>query len=596
MALFTWKTGTSADWNVAADWTGTNPPPGAFSDNTDIAIFGVGSAAYNVTIAAAESYNTATVRLAGSAADVTTLKIDGSLTTSTVKYSGGDADSANIVIGANGVLDIAGTEAIAITGTTPETIIIVTSASGTGGHLMLGSLADYNTNVAIQFTISAPNGANDGEVEYQNYPYGATVAGNGAVIVAQNFENVLPGSSFVFDGANFDGDTYSVSGTTLNVFQGTTEVMSLTGMRAGAGFSLTGHVTFNGDAIDVVCYAAGTRIMTATGERMIETLMPGDIVLTLTDDGVDTRPVTWVGRRRIDIAAHPRPHTVAPVRICRGAFSDGIPHTDLLVSPDHAILVDGMLIAARQLINGATIRQDSGRTSVVYYHVELDRHGILLAEGLPAESYLDTGNRGFFANGGAPLALHPDLTGNTDDALREALSCVPFVWDPARVRPIWQRLAARAAMLGPALPRRETTADPGLRIVVKGRTIAPMYAENGLYIFVLPRGVAGVRLLSRAGSPTDASPWLEDRRTLGVYVERMVLRGSNDVRDIPLDHPGLSDGWWGVEQDGVNLRRWTDGSAVVPVPAFQGPVMLEIRASSGGLLYAADREDSRRAA
>ena len=79
-----------------------------------------------------------------------------------------------------------------------------------------------------------------------------------------------------------------------------------------------------------------------------------------------------VGRRRIDLTAHPRPETVAPVRIQRGAFADGMPHRDLLVSPDHAIFVDGKLICARQLMNGTTIRQEKGWTSVDYYHVELD--------------------------------------------------------------------------------------------------------------------------------------------------------------------------------------------------------------------------------
>jgi hypothetical protein len=60
-----------------------------------------------------------------------------------------------------------------------------------------------------------------------------------------------------------------------------------------------------------------------------------------------------------------------------------MPHTDLLVSPDHGVFVDGKLICARQLINGTTIRQEEDYTSVEYFHVELESHAILLAEGLP---------------------------------------------------------------------------------------------------------------------------------------------------------------------------------------------------------------------
>jgi hypothetical protein len=56
-----------------------------------------------------------------------------------------------------------------------------------------------------------------------------------------------------------------------------------------------------------------------------------------------------------------------------------------------------------------------------------DRSQFLLAEGLPAESYIDTGNRGFFENSGTPPVLHPDLTDETDHSMREARSCVPFV-------------------------------------------------------------------------------------------------------------------------------------------------------------------------
>ena len=120
--------------------------------------------------------------------------------------------------------------------------------------------------------------------------------------------------------------------------------------------------------------------------------------------------VKWIGRRRIDLTTHPRPETVAPIRIQRDAFADNMPHSDLLVSPDHAIFVDGKLICARQLINGTTIRQEKGWTAVEYFHVELDAHTILLAEGLPAESYLNTGNQGFFANSDAAYdpASRPD--------------------------------------------------------------------------------------------------------------------------------------------------------------------------------------------
>ena len=66
---------------------------------------------------------------------------------------------------------------------------------------------------------------------------------------------------------------------------------------------------------------------------------------------------------------------------------------------------------------------------------------------------------------------------------------------------------------------------------------------------------------------------------------RITLRQAGEVRDIPLDHPALSAGWHKVERDGASLRRWTDGRALLLVPAASGPRMLEIRAGIGELEY-----------
>jgi hypothetical protein len=337
----------------------------------------------------------------------------------------------------------------------------------------------------------------------------------------------------------------------------------------------------------VVCFAAGTRILTDTGERMVESLMPGHIVLTQSGDELKAQPVRWLGHRRIDLASHPRREVVAPIRIRRGAVADNVPHSDLLVSPDHAILIDGKLICARQLVNGTTILQERVWTSVDYFHVELATHAILLAEGLPAESYLDTGNSGFFTNSGAPQVLHPDLTDETGYPSREAGSCAPFVWDEASVQPVWQRLADRAAAIGRPVPQPATTADADLRLLARSRTVKPIYGDRDLVIFTLPRGAREVRLVSRAASPTEARPWLEDRRRLGVRVARIVLRGADEVREVPVDHPDLASGWWAVERDGQVISRWTDGDAVLPLPAMHGDVMLEIHLA-GTMTYLAE--------
>ena len=120
-------------------------------------------------------------------------------------------------------------------------------------------------------------------------------------------------------------------------------------------------------------------------------------------------PIRWIGVRSIDCRRHPAPQKVWPVRIAAGAFGDGCPSRDVFLSPDHSVYALGVLIPVRLLCNGSSIAQVE-RDTVDYYHVELPSHDVLFAEGLPTESYLDTGDRGNFSNGGRHVVLYPDLT------------------------------------------------------------------------------------------------------------------------------------------------------------------------------------------
>jgi hypothetical protein len=327
----------------------------------------------------------------------------------------------------------------------------------------------------------------------------------------------------------------------------------------------------------VVCYLAGTNILTDAGEVAVEQLSAGDHVMTLSGAA---RPIRWVGHRQINLSRHPAPEQVQPIRVRADAFAPGVPHRDLLLSPEHALLCDGVLIPVRLLVNGASIVRDTSFRSATYYHVELDSHDIMLAENLPAESYLDTGNRGLFQNAGLPMVLHPDLT--NDQGRREAESCAPFADEPAVVEPIWRALAERAGQIGWTLPAAPVvTADPALHINVDGRSIAPVSFANGRYTFVLPRADATVRLISRDAVPSATRPWIADDRHLGVLVRSLTLRSGGSVQSIALDNPALTDGWWAAEwHNPTALRRWTNGNAALPVaqaglPA-SGPCLLEV--------------------
>jgi hypothetical protein len=330
----------------------------------------------------------------------------------------------------------------------------------------------------------------------------------------------------------------------------------------------------------VACFAAGTAIRTMRGEVCVEHLRIGDRVVRAAG-GV--RPVVWIGHRRVDIARHPSPELVMPVRVRRGAFADGVPCRDLWLSPDHAVFVDDMLVPIRQLINGASIARIA-RDEITYFHVELDRHDVLLAEGLAAESYLDTGNRHAFANAGGTVALHPGFDRERSVDGRAALSI-----EADRIEPLWRRLAARAVAAGHDEFAPAAATDPALRLMVDGREVRPVEILGGRYMFVLPPRAVALRIASRAGAPSELHPWLDDRRKLGVPVERIVLHDRGGRIEMPVDHPALTAGWHAVERAGDRHWRWTDGSALLSVPA--AATMIELHLAGYRFYPATDAVD-----
>jgi hypothetical protein len=189
------------------------------------------------------------------------------------------------------------------------------------------------------------------------------------------------------------------------------------------------------------CFAAGTHILTTSGDIAVETVKPGDVVITWRGD---EREVVWVGCREIDIARHPRPEAVLPVIIEAGALGENTPRSRLVLSPDHALFLDGVLVQAKDLQNGVTIRQTKLPRRITYFHIELECHDILFAEGAPAESYLDTGHRGVFDNADEPLILHPDLM----QLRRAAEGCAPLCMGGETLFRIRQRLAERLPVSG----------------------------------------------------------------------------------------------------------------------------------------------------
>jgi hypothetical protein len=126
-----------------------------------------------------------------------------------------------------------------------------------------------------------------------------------------------------------------------------------------------------------------------------------------------------------------------------------MPHRDLWLSPDHAVFVDDVLIPIKRLINGTTVAQVQ-TAEATYFHIELETHDVLIAEGLPTESFMPGMGRGAFDNCDGPVQLHPDLA-----ALAwEACGCAPLVVTGPLLEAVRKRLAGRVAAAREPAPAR----------------------------------------------------------------------------------------------------------------------------------------------
>ena len=304
----------------------------------------------------------------------------------------------------------------------------------------------------------------------------------------------------------------------------------------------TPDLTFARNGASSDCFAAGVRLTGENGPVAVETLRVGDRLLTLSGAH---KPIVWIGRRRLVCGGHPEPERVWPVVIAAGAIGEGLPAHDLVVSPGHALYVEGRLVPAIRLINGATIRQ-APVAEVDYWHVELPGHDVIYAEGLPAESCLNGGDRADF-EGGAVMKPNPDF------GLKHRVATHLAFLDEAALTVLRQRLLGRAEELGFAF---ET--DPDLHALADGRRIEPVRLSEARYAFVFPEGVAQALLVSRTWRPLEATPDNQDARTLGVCIGRLDVDGST----LDLADERLSEGWSWNEPEAH--QRWTTGRARLP--------------------------------
>ena len=471
-------------------------------------------------------------------------------------------------------------------------VLLAPLASGDAGKVsMLAGTVNLNagTLAAVSVTLGPPSGGigTNGAINLAN---ASTLIASKISNVAVNFSDAA-GNLVVFsstqNGAVISGfrsgDTieqtpqsifgvntpYGNNGLTYNTATHVLQVTTGVGGTPFLTYNIAGSYTAsqfravddaNGNLlITLACFAAGTRIATPRGEVAVEALAVGEAVCTA---GGAARPAIWIGHRRIDVRTHPDPASVRPVRIRAGAFDGRRPWRDLLLSPDHAVFHDGVLIPVRYLVNGATVVWDQSVDTITYYHIELAAHDVLLAEGLPVESYLDTGNRSQFGDAGLVVQLHPDFsTGRVLNWDKHGFA--PLRGAGPQVAALRRLLHAQAASRGFSVARA-----PALRLRVDGREIPPLLATGGVFRFALRWPDSDVGVISAYGVPAEVDPGSDDWRRLGVMVEQIVLWRGSRRGELTPDALAEGRGWHAAEAAAGTRWCWTDGAAVLASRMF----------------------------
>ena len=491
----------------------------------------------------------------------------------TLRLTGHAGDAVRLGRGVEGVsaLDVTGA-GMRVDARAAGVGSVVLSASGTA--LTVGAqtatVTDFAGGNAVRFT--APGQT-------------LVLPDAGVARLAADHVSLVAGDAIDVDLPFGAGETvgYDASSGTLSVVEarsGASAVVELTpGARSfavsadrGIGNGDTGTlITFGAGAPGTEpeppapCFGAGTRVLTGRGWEAVEQLKIGDQLITLA--GV-ARTLRWIGFRTVDCRRHAAPEAVHPIRVCAGAFGEDLPQRDVLLSPDHALFIDGALVPVKYLVNGANVRQEAVET-VRYFHLELSSHDVIVADGLPVETYLDAGNRHQFANGAAHIALHPDFSTRADAPRR----CAALVIEGPIVRSARARLLARADAGGWRI-----TQDADLHVEADGQRIWGRHA-GGVWSGWIPPGTRRLCVVSRASAPADCRLDSDDRRRLGVALAGVTLIAKGEARRLQ-PHDAWGPGFHAPESDRHACWRWSNGRGELP-PALwagiAGPFRLDLQ-------------------
>ncbi len=420
-------------------------------------------------------------------------------------------------------------------------------------------LSGYTTTSTVNLndgTFSSVNGmTNDIFIEYGTQ-INAAIGGTGddtfTVNSAADTINGGAGTNTVVFAAARSAYTFTMSnGTYYATMNGVTD--ALTNIQSVRFSDQTVAAT------DLACFLPGTRIATPQGEVAVEHLHVGAWVRTRSGA---VRRIAWIGYGRSAITPYNRcdasPVLFQPGALGLDAAGQPVPRRPLKVTRRHGMVVGHVLVPAEHLVNGVSVQWDDSADWVEFYHIELDSHDILFAEGAATESFRDDESEQLFHN----TATRP--------ARGWEPSCLPVVDCGPELEAAWRQVAGYAGQP----PRHRFTTSPDLHLRIDGTRIDGRSRDGETWRFDLPPNPREILIASDTVIPaTDGIS--EELRRLGVAVMEMTLWRHNTGRPLDLADPALRDGWH-ADQNG---HRWTKGLASLPVdaaPIWQNATQLEL--------------------
>lgn len=421
------------------------------------------------------------------------------------------------------IVDPGGVFVGSVTGGTPADATLELAAGGSTGTISnLGSFTNFGTLTFDPLAQWLVSGASTGLLST------ATISGFGSGDTL-----AMPGTLSISHSSSSGGATkLTLSNAATLTFAGTISNFQT---------STSGGVT----DLTTLCFCRGTSIRTPKGEVQVEQLAVGDMVTTYDDT---MRVITWIGKGEV-LATRGKRSVATPVIVQKGALAGNVPSRDLRVTKGHSLYIDGVLIPVEFLINHKTIIWDDSARAVELYHIELDSHDVLFANGTPAESYRDDGNRRMFHNADEGQHLPPQEP------------CAPVLTGGPIVDAIWRRLLDR---VGPRHPP-PMTKDADVHLLVNGERVDAMESSGLVLSFRLPGRPSSVYLASREVVPAELG-LARDPRSLGVALRSMAVRQGTQCEVVRADDTRLTDGFHAYEE--ADDMRWTDGRAALPAEVF----------------------------